>query len=181
MIAEHSKGRAQSAMEYLMTYGWAILIIAVVLGALFVLGVFNGSNISTSSCVAGPGFLCSNPTYNHLTANIVVTIGQETGVNWISANIVFVPQGTPNSQGIPMIAFNSMPANTYLATTSGGLQNGGEALLYLPVNSIIAPVAVGTPQTGTIWAYYTYYATASGIEQTYNGYVQMASITVKAS
>jgi hypothetical protein len=28
-------------MEYLMTYGWAILIIAVVLGALFQLGVFN--------------------------------------------------------------------------------------------------------------------------------------------
>jgi len=27
--------KAQSAMEYLMTYGWAILIIAVVLGALF--------------------------------------------------------------------------------------------------------------------------------------------------
>ncbi len=30
-------------MEYLMTYGWAILIIAVVLGALFQLGVFNAS------------------------------------------------------------------------------------------------------------------------------------------
>ncbi|MGC8662475.1 MAG: hypothetical protein ACP5RT_01670, partial [Candidatus Micrarchaeia archaeon] len=30
--------KAQSAMEYLMTYGWAILIIAVVLGALFQLG-----------------------------------------------------------------------------------------------------------------------------------------------
>ena len=28
-------------MEYLMTYGWAILIIAVVLAALFELGVFN--------------------------------------------------------------------------------------------------------------------------------------------
>jgi len=33
--------KAQSAMEYLMTYGWAILIIAVVLGVLFQLGVFN--------------------------------------------------------------------------------------------------------------------------------------------
>ena len=33
--------KSQSAMEYLMTYGWAILIIAVVLGALFQLGVFN--------------------------------------------------------------------------------------------------------------------------------------------
>ncbi len=29
-------------MEYLMTYGWAILIIAVVLGALFQVGVFSG-------------------------------------------------------------------------------------------------------------------------------------------
>jgi hypothetical protein len=33
--------KSQSAMEYLMTYGWAILIVAVVLAALFELGVFN--------------------------------------------------------------------------------------------------------------------------------------------
>ncbi len=33
--------RLQSAMEYLMTYGWSILIVAVVLGALAYLGVFN--------------------------------------------------------------------------------------------------------------------------------------------
>jgi len=33
--------KAQSAMEYLMTYGWAILIISVVLASLFQLGVFN--------------------------------------------------------------------------------------------------------------------------------------------
>ena len=37
----HQRFRSQSAMEYLMTYGWAILIIAVVLAALFELGVFN--------------------------------------------------------------------------------------------------------------------------------------------
>ena len=28
-------------MEYLMTYGWAILIIAIVMVALFQLGIFN--------------------------------------------------------------------------------------------------------------------------------------------
>ncbi|MGC8710478.1 MAG: hypothetical protein ACP5RF_02620, partial [Candidatus Micrarchaeia archaeon] len=38
--------KAQTAMEYLMTYGWAILIIAVVLGALFQLGIFNASNFA---------------------------------------------------------------------------------------------------------------------------------------
>jgi hypothetical protein len=38
--------RLQSAMEYLMTYGWAILIIAVVLGVLFQMGVFNSSSMT---------------------------------------------------------------------------------------------------------------------------------------
>lgn len=33
--------KSQSAMEYLMTYGWAILIIAVILAAFFSLGFFN--------------------------------------------------------------------------------------------------------------------------------------------
>ena len=33
--------KSQSAMEYLMTYGWSILIVAVILGALAYLGVFN--------------------------------------------------------------------------------------------------------------------------------------------
>ena len=48
----HSKLHIQSAMEYLMTYGWAILIIAVVLGALFQLGIFN---LSTFAPKATPG------------------------------------------------------------------------------------------------------------------------------
>ena len=36
-------------MEYLMTYGWAILIIAVVLGVLFQLGIFSGSALTPKS------------------------------------------------------------------------------------------------------------------------------------
>ncbi|MCL5239686.1 MAG: LamG domain-containing protein [Candidatus Marsarchaeota archaeon] len=45
-MANRATSKAQSAMEYLMTYGWAILIIAVVLGALFQLGVFNSANLA---------------------------------------------------------------------------------------------------------------------------------------
>ncbi len=33
-------------MEYLMTYGWAILIIAIVLGVLYYLGVFNSATLA---------------------------------------------------------------------------------------------------------------------------------------
>jgi hypothetical protein len=46
LFSKESHQKAQSAMEYLMTYGWAILIIAVVLGALFQLGVFNANNFA---------------------------------------------------------------------------------------------------------------------------------------
>lgn len=35
------KRKGQSAMEYLMTYGWAILIVIIVAAALYALGVFN--------------------------------------------------------------------------------------------------------------------------------------------
>jgi len=38
--------KLQSAMEYLMTYGWAILIIAAVLGALYQMGAFNSSSLT---------------------------------------------------------------------------------------------------------------------------------------
>ena len=41
--------RSQSAMEYLMTYGWAILIIAVVLGAIYSLGLFSGTTLAPYS------------------------------------------------------------------------------------------------------------------------------------
>jgi hypothetical protein len=35
--------KAQAAMEYLMTYGWAILIVIIVAAALYALGVFDPS------------------------------------------------------------------------------------------------------------------------------------------
>ena len=43
--------KLQSAMEYLMTYSWAILILAVVLGALFTLGLFNPSTFMNNQCL----------------------------------------------------------------------------------------------------------------------------------
>ena len=41
----HKSIRSQSAMEYLMTYGWSILIITVILGALYSVGAFGSSNL----------------------------------------------------------------------------------------------------------------------------------------
>ena len=45
--------KAQSAMEYLMTYGWAVLVVVIVLAALFYLGVFD-SKSDIKGGVEGP-------------------------------------------------------------------------------------------------------------------------------
>ena len=94
------KFKAQSAMEYLMTYGWAILIIAVVLGALFSLGVFSGSSLLGTSCVASPGYLCQNPVLS-TSGTLTVLIGQSTGATDYNA-IFYV---SPQSSGVGTTGF----------------------------------------------------------------------------
>ena len=47
-----STHKSQSALEYMATYGWAILIIVIVAGVLYSFGVFNPSS-STSAIVTG--------------------------------------------------------------------------------------------------------------------------------
>lgn len=49
--------RGQAAMEYLMTYGWALLAIVVVIGLLIYLNPFSVS----SHCIGEAGLDCSNP------------------------------------------------------------------------------------------------------------------------
>ena len=68
--------KLQSAMEYLMTYGWAILIIAVVLGVLYQLGVFgSGQSVVAPGCIVSPGYICGNPVLN-TTGYLGFTFGQ---------------------------------------------------------------------------------------------------------
>jgi len=41
--------KGQSALEYLMTYGWALVVIVIVIAALFAFGVFNTPKQCTST------------------------------------------------------------------------------------------------------------------------------------
>jgi hypothetical protein len=80
---------AQSAMEYLMTYGWAILIIAVVLSALFMLGLFNPSTFVSSQCIFPAEFSCIDSylsTSGLLTVNIEQAVSAPINVTAIGCN-----------------------------------------------------------------------------------------------
>lgn len=75
-----STRKGQAAMEYLMTYGWAILVIVIVLAVLLFLNPFK----APETCLfAQPGFTCSDPmpqVYNDGSSTMVaMKIGNKQG------------------------------------------------------------------------------------------------------
>ena len=52
--------RAQAAMEFLMTYGWAILVVLVAIGALAYFGVLSPNKFLPTSCTLEPGISCDH-------------------------------------------------------------------------------------------------------------------------
>jgi len=52
--------KAQAAMEFLMTYGWAILVVLLAIAALAYFGVLNPGKYLPSSCTLGAGLSCND-------------------------------------------------------------------------------------------------------------------------
>ena len=130
--------KAQSAMEYLMTYGWSILVIAIGVVTLFALGVFNGgSSTGNSGCIAQSGYLCTKLTLA-TNGTLNTTIGTEY------SGITITGVSCSNSSATPT-TFNTI-------TPSLTINNGQEDNLNFqcPLSSN----TLGTAFTGTLWIQY---------------------------
>ncbi len=64
--------KMQSAIEYLITYGWVLLIIVIALLILEVAGVFNTDSYIHTDCILPASFQCIHPTF---TTNGILTAG----------------------------------------------------------------------------------------------------------
>ena len=186
--------RAQSAMEYLMTYGWAILIIAVVLAALYSLNVFNaGASLGGGNpCIGQSGISCSKALLTS-TGLLSFTIGNGGASIF---NAVFSCVATSNSVSPTSLAYNTLTStgvgNTiaiYPGTagndivTSANITNS-QTLSISGVqcwpttgtaSSTFSPI--GTSFTGQIWMAYNPTSATSPVNQ----YVKIATIAVKSS
>ncbi len=138
--------KSQSAMEYLMTYGWAVLIIAVVIAVLFDLGIFSAPNITTT-CVAQSGFLCASPLITN-TGATYVQFAQNTG-----SPLEITGFGCSNSSSAPQ-GFNL----SFVI-----LQPGQQIDAMFPCQ--IESGTIGTRFTGTLWVRYNTQLAKNLIEQ----------------
>jgi YVTN family beta-propeller protein len=138
-------------MEYLMTYGWAILIIAVVLGVLFQIGV-RGTNLAGNSCLAQVGFLCQKYTMN--TAGVLnFTFG-------------YIGQGTINITAIGCSSTSSFNVSSLsgAAISVSSLQSSQSEIVMAPCN-LNGGSSMGAPFSGTLWVQYNQGGTIGAISQ----------------
>ena len=54
------KKKAQAAMEFLMTYGWAIFIVIIAIIALAYFGILTPNKSTAERCLTAPGIRCLN-------------------------------------------------------------------------------------------------------------------------
>jgi len=118
--------KGQSAMEYLMTYGWAILIILIAIGALFYLGVFSPSTPST--CTASAPITCTDVKAIADTGGTVTLVLGTTGTS--SATLSSITTTSP-------IAGTCSPATAISSVTP------------TPISCTVGAMTVDSKLTGT--------------------------------
>jgi len=79
--------KGQAAMEFLMTYGWAILVVLVAIGALAYFGVLNPSGFLPRSCTIAPGIGCDDFKVNANTVQLILRNGMGEDLKSISVAI----------------------------------------------------------------------------------------------
>ena len=67
--------KAQAAMEFLMTYGWAILVVLIVIGALAYFGVLSPSTLLPEKCTFPVSLTCSDHSVSRTSITLVLLNG----------------------------------------------------------------------------------------------------------
>jgi len=144
--------KGQGAMEYLMTYGWAILVVLIVGIVLWQLGIFGGlgggANKSTGFSGAKIGIIdgtidCGDGT---LTVQITNQAGSSiTGI--VAAVSEGCTTGTPTSDTLAAGAKTTLTLSTCTPTTAGVIIQPEVVLTF---NETVAGSTIGRSQTGRI-------------------------------
>lgn len=132
--------KAQAAMEFLMTYGWAILVVLIAIGALAYFGVLSPDRFLPEKCAisTGSGLFCDDFSiddetnvrinlHNILTEDITgvtITLTNAGGGDGICTNAGAVDVTADNTTIVPLVCnptlSEKIKADLTIAYTSGG-------------------------------------------------------------
>jgi hypothetical protein len=148
--------KAQSAVEYLTTYSWAIIIIAITLGALYALGLFSPSSFISNQCIFPADFGCLNDFF-YANGIVFLNIEQATdspiNVTAIGCNASGLASNMTLFQGanqmyIPIGSNSTFSASCYAngsvyTSQPGSLYRGYVVLNYTSLQTGFQHVLIG--------------------------------------
>lgn len=82
--------KGQAAMEFLMTYGWAILVVLAAVGALAYFGVLSPSRFIPEKCYLPGGLACTDFTAN-ADGNISIVLQNGAGFDMKDMSVTMGP------------------------------------------------------------------------------------------
>ena len=86
--------KSQAAMEFLMTYGWAILVVLVAIGALAYFGVLSPDQFLPAKCQLPSGLACTDFVINDAAETITLVIRNGIGFDISDLELAIDGPGT---------------------------------------------------------------------------------------
>ncbi|MBI2651782.1 hypothetical protein HYX01_04885 [Candidatus Woesearchaeota archaeon] len=87
--------KSQAAMEFLMTYGWAILVVLVSISALAYFGVLSPDKFLPGKCYLPPGIACIDHNIDAKANSVTVVL--RNGIGFDVDGVVAAVSGCPAS------------------------------------------------------------------------------------
>jgi len=150
--------KGQTAIEYLMTYGWAILIILIVAGVLAYYGIFAPSGFLGPTSKGWTQIYAMQPwdlsTTGTLKLQVENRVGQDINITGVKADNGATALTDCTSTDLPSSTITSgtkYPATGLMSLTCGGTIGTGTGSSYTITVEVDYTVG-GTPlkQTGTL-------------------------------
>lgn len=139
-------------MEFLMTYGWAILVVLAAIGALAYFGVLSPDKFLPDKCTISPPISCLE--YKANATNVIVNLQQDSG-NALNIVAVQIERCTALSNATTA-ALNNVQNNAktgVLTLSCAGMPSAGSKfkgsinVTYQPTDGAIARSVSGSIQT----------------------------------
>ena len=138
--------KAQAALEFLTTYGWAFLVILIMIGTLAYFGILNPSKILPNRCNFGAEFQCLDYQISSTTGTFKLRLknnaGEPIDVSSISLGTESVASYTCTTPPAPPVSWKSGEIKdlTWSVCSGGGLTAGekGKILVIIRYNSVVS-------------------------------------------
>lgn len=154
--------KAQAAMEYLMTYGWAILIVIIVAAVLYQQGILNPSTFTQSAATGFSGFNVPAGSWkvsSDGSAQLQITNGVGARIRVTTVNMTIGTQSADSVEtagaGNVTVAPNAKSTFTWSAASYSGLSQGtaysaSVVLVYDNIDTGLTAFRTSGTLTGTV-------------------------------